>query len=165
MLCDFHHYRCKLTPTTENECRELLVDNYYVVQNLIFIPGVLTELQVIVETLQGSERCSLFIRIAFCFYNFPPCNLNTSEAIPICPDKCSEFESVTKECRGIIDLPTFQLLPVLGDYLDTFNCSNPRTYYPHIPSNISISTTICSKSTCMACIDFFKSICIVKVIT
>jgi len=130
------------------------VDHSYVVQNLRFIPGVLTELQVIVDTLQGSERCGLFIRLAFCFYNFPPCNLNTSEAIPICPDKCLEIDAVLKECRGIIDLPTFQLLPVLGDYFDDFNCSNPRTYYPDIPSRIDISTTICSKSTCIAYIDF-----------
>jgi len=123
----------------------VLSDDYYLLQDLTFIPEILRELQIIVDTLQQSELCTHFIRVLFCIYNFPPCDSTTSEALPICLEKCPEINSVLEECRSVADLPTFQIIPVIAPYIENYNCTDPRTYYPDIPSDTRISNTSCSK--------------------
>ena len=103
------------------------------------------DLLILVDALEQSEKCTVFLRILFCFYNFPPCDFNHSEALPVCPGKCPEIDELMEECRGIADLPTFQIIPFIGPFLENYNCSNPVTYYPDIPSQINFSNSTCSK--------------------
>ena len=140
----FIHYRCEQIPT-DNECREVLSDDYYVLRDLVLVPEFVRELQIIVDALQQSELCTKFLRILFCFYNFPSCDSSTSEALPVCLEKCPEIDSVLDECRSVVDLPTVQLLPGIAPYIENYNCTDPRTYYPDIPSDTRISNTSCSK--------------------
>ena len=67
----------------------------------------------------------------------------------MCFEKCPEIDLVLDECRSIVDLATFQLIPSIAPYIENYNCSDPRTYHPDIPSDTRISNASCSKLVCI----------------
>jgi len=139
-----HACRCGQI-SNDNQCYGLLSDDHYFLRELAFNARNIQELQIILEALKQSERCSLFLTVVYCFYNFPPCDFNTSEALPVCSPRCPEVDSVVEECQGIINIPTFRSIPNLAEYFDNFNCTDPNTYYPDVPPNTGFSSTSCSE--------------------
>ena len=138
--------RCKKIPTDDtNGCNDVLSTEYYVIRSLAFIEDGVRDLETLINLLQQSEKCTLFLRILFCFYNFPPCDFNRSEALPVCPGKCPEIDGLFEECRGVANLPSLEIIPFIGPFVDNYNCSNPATYYPDIPADINYSNSTCSE--------------------
>lgn len=94
----------------------------------------------------GDTACQSFFGAFLCFFEFPPCNVSTSELLPICLDRCPEMQEAHRYCfqgvnSTIVDPKKY---PTLRNIIDNFNCSVPETYY-FSNDSVLISTTSCSK--------------------
>lgn len=84
----------------------------------------------------ADEECLPFIGAFLCLLQFPPCNVNTSELLPICLDRCPEIQAAYRRCFLI---PDFTLV------IENFNCSVHETYYITDDNTLAVSNTSCCK--------------------
>ena len=50
------------------------------------------------DSVKDSKACTLFFNAVLCFYNFPPCDPNTSQLLPICSGRCDELHRLFEFC-------------------------------------------------------------------
>ena len=125
-------YRCKLIPENDN-CTGILSGKYYAPGALDTTVLTFVQQTNIVESISNHEGCILFFHVILCFYTYPPCDVNTSELLPLCTERCLELPELFEVC-GLIN------------FINTdFNCSVFETYYDIVPPNLKVSTTSCSK--------------------
>ena len=93
----------------------------------------LIDLNTIDEVLE-EEICRLFFRVIVCFYEFPPCDTNSSKLLTLCPERCWELHRIFEICGKFVNF-----------IIINFNCSIPQTYYG-IVNVAAVSNTSCSKS-------------------
>lgn len=96
----------------------------------------------LIDAIEISESCESLTNALLCAYTFPACDFNTSQLLPICPQRCELIDEIFGTCRQFVSNDTLQLIPVLRPLLETFNCSNPLTYF-NVPPQY-ISETLCS---------------------
>ena len=92
------------------------------------------------EIFKDFEICRVFSRFLICFYEFTPCDTNSSELLPLCPERFQEFDRLFETCGKLLNI-------FIRSYI---NWSNPRTYYPQ--AKVAVSKTSCSKSS--KCINY-----------
>ena len=93
----------------------------------------------IFDSIKDNEACNTFMDGILCFYNFPPCDPNTSQLLPMCPLRCEELYILFELCGD-------QESELIKFIIINFNCSDPATYFGTVPVGVSVSTTTCSKS-------------------
>ena len=121
----------------------MLSEKYYA-QNEIFIAEEnLEQINVGIGLITGP--CLMFIKIILCFYQYPPCDINTSELLPVCLTRCPELDEAYNECSQGVNIPIIRdRLPTLGPLILNYNCSDTDSYYGEVELNIS--TIRCCKS-------------------
>jgi len=124
-------YRCNLIPEN-NTCNELLLYKHYVEDTVDTSILGLIDLNTIDEVLE-EEICRLFFRVIVCFYEFPPCDTNSSKLLTLCPERCWELHRIFEICGKFVNF-----------IIINFNCSIPQTYYGN--AHVAVSNTSCSKS-------------------
>ena len=126
--------RCKVIPENDN-CTRILSGEYYAPNALDTGTLNLVQQFIILDSIKDSEACTIFFNGILCFYNFPPCDPDTSQLLPICPGRCEELHRLFEFCGKLINF-----------IIINFDCSDPATYYGTVPGDASVSTTACSKS-------------------
>ena len=93
------------------------------------------------------ELCQSFIGALLCFFEFPACDLNTSEELPICLVRCLEIQAAYQHCFQGQNLAIVNPKrdPTIGNITENFNCLAPETYYFSDDGVLNISNTSCSK--------------------
>jgi len=144
--CVANFYRC-LQTQNDSSCRHVLLQQYYANNTLNKV-----ELQAIRLSLElaRDRPCQSFFEVILCFFEFPPCSVNTSELLPICTIKCQEIQAARNHCfqEHKLDIKDPNRDPVLQDiylFVDNFSCSVPETYYFSEEGLHAISNTSCSK--------------------
>jgi len=141
-MCDY--YRCESTQIG-SDCYGILLDEYYIEDSTSTFANI-----EFIETITAfgvggvDEPCLSFFKVIVCLLDFPPCNGNTSELLPICLDRCPEIQTAYQHCYqgDNREIFTFEFVdPSLRNAIENFNCSNPQTYNFN---SVSISN-ICSK--------------------
>ena len=63
-----------------------------------------------------------------CVFSFPACNPATGRILPICSNRCGVVDIVIGRCslEFFRNDPEF---PAINQFLDTFVCNEPETYY------------------------------------
>ena len=127
-------YRCTLIPENDN-CTGILSDKYYVPDASYVDNSILNFVQHsdIVELIANHEGCILFFNVILCFFKYPPCDVNTSELLPLYTERCSELHELLEPCELIKFINT------------DFNYSSVTTFFSALPPNLKVSTTSCSK--------------------
>ena len=103
-----------------------------------------------IDAIEISESCETLTSALLCAYTFPPCDFNTSQLLSICSARCEMIDEIFATCRQFVNNETLQLIPVLRPLLETFNCSNPLTYF-NVPPQF-ISETTCSDLGKLLCV-------------
>jgi len=91
----------------------------------------------IIQGLQDSGACGNFASALLCAYTFPGCNFESSQLLPICPEKCTEINAQFESCRAILNDGVLDLIPNLRVLLENFDCFNTSTYFSVPPQLIS----------------------------
>ena len=95
---------------------------------------------------RDDDFCKSFWGVFFCFIEFPSCDDNTSELLPICVDRCPDIQAAYDFCFQRRNLSSIeQVDPALFNIYSNFNCSVPETYYFSDNSVRNISSISCSK--------------------
>ena len=117
-------YRCKLIPENHS-CTGILSGKYYAPDALdASVPNFIQQTNLI-ESFANHEGCTLFFNLLLYLFTYPPCDVNTSELLPLCTERCPESYRLFEGCGVIID----------------FNCSIPTTYYDIAAPHVKVSTT------------------------
>ena len=85
-------------------------------------------------------NCTNILISLACFATFPPCDPNTGEALPLCPEDCEATNELVWPC--IANSTSESELANLGRML---NCSDADSYLPsfvHVSDSMCISGTI-----------------------
>jgi len=150
-------HRCVDTQS-DSSCYGTLLEEYHAEDVLsIFRSSEFEDLRLVFEISAGSRTCQSFFRVLLCFFEFPPCNISTSELFPICLDRCPEIQAAYQYCfRGFnFEAISPERYPDLRNIIENFNCSLPNTYYFSNDRILDISNTSCSKllhsCLCMHC--------------
>ena len=71
-----------------------------------------------------NSTCKNVILNQACYYEYPPCDPITGNAIPVCSESCDAFSDLANHCLSFVD-PGSPLLetPNLG-----LNCSDPFSF-------------------------------------
>ena len=128
-------YRCKVIPENDN-CTRILSGKYYYVPNAVDtnIFDLVKNINIF-DSIKDNEACTTFYNGVLCFYNFPPCEPDTFQLLPLCPGRCEEIHRLFEFCGELVNF-----------IVVTLNCSDPISYYGNIPVDINVSTATCSKS-------------------
>ena len=74
------------------------------------------------------SACTAFVGIVTCALTLPACNPTTGRILPICRSNCSAIDFNIADCtEPFRNDPDF---PALNEFLDTFECFDPQSYYP-----------------------------------
>ena len=95
------------------------------------------------QSLSTNDTCDSILLNLACYYEYPPCDPVTGNAIPVCTESCDVFTDLIGPCLDTVnpDDPFVQRIRGL-------NCSDPFSYlYPFI---------FIDNSTCVNVSDFGK---------
>ena len=138
-------YRCVQTQIqNDSSCYNVLLDEYHVEGIHSFEFNTIRLAFGIIS--RDEDFCQSFLDVFLCFFEFPPCDDNTSELLPICVDRCPHIQATYDFCfqgRNVSSIE--QVDPALFNILSNFNCSVPETYYFSDNSVRNISSISCSK--------------------
>ena len=77
-----------------------------------------------------NDSCKNVLLNLICYYEYPPCDPSTGNAISVCSESCDEFSDLANHCLSFVD-PGSPLLetPLLGlDCFDPFSYLNPYVF-------------------------------------
>ena len=134
-MCSKLLHRCEQIPS-DHQCYEFFSSNHH-------LPRMTTDQEIVqiflnqyarfIEAAQPttSERCLVWLRLLLCLNEFPVCDFHTSEALPLCLEQCPEIDTLSEECNHFLNSSELQSLEFAIPYIESFNCSDPRTYYAY----------------------------------
>jgi len=130
-------YRCVQIPS-DSRCYDLLLEKYHPEDSSLLSQSELDDIIATMGIGIRDEVCRSLSELISCFYEFPSCNVNTSEVLPVCHDRCSEIQVAHQYCFPGHVPERF------GNFTLNFNCSVVESFYFTHDSTI-ISNTSCSK--------------------
>ena len=124
-------------PRERDMCSEVLSEPYYAPNVTEIVSELFVSIVTIIQGLQDSGSCGSFASVLLCAYTFPGCDFESSQLLPICPDKCTEINARFESCRAILNDEILDLIPNLRVLLENFDCFNTSTYFSVPPQFIS----------------------------
>jgi len=122
----------------DSRCYDVLLVKYHPDDSSVLSSSELDDIIDAIGIGLRDEVCQSLSVIISCFYEFPSCNVNTSEVLPICPDRCPEIQAAHQYCFPGHVPERF------GNFTQDFNCSILESYYFNY-NNATISNISCSK--------------------
>jgi len=133
--CDFL-YSC-VSVSSEPSCTDVLSEPYYAPNVTEIVSDLFISIVTIIQGLQDGGSCGNFASVLLCAYTFPGCDFESSQLLPICPDKCTEINAQFESCRTFLNDGVLDLIPDLRVLLENFDCFNTSTYFSVPPQLIS----------------------------
>ena len=104
-----------------------------------------------IHQLDPLDTCRIFISTLICVFKYPACNDTTGKVLPICPGICTIVDDIVNLCTESQFFRRNPDFPAVNDFLDTFVCLEPQSYYnfpvQYIETNPNDCSGFCKYST------------------
>ena len=139
LLPQSSHCRRVLGRGSEYESPPQLPQEAAVILDMNLGSGFFT-VNVLAQETQSPSACVELVLHMLCLLAKPPCNESTNLPMLLCPQTCLAYEKLisTGFCNNLVAriIKALEMTPFiwLREYLATFNCSDPASYFQNEPT-------------------------------
>ena len=86
--------------------------------------------------------CRQLFNQTLSFVAFPPCDPETYKLRQVCKSECPKFADISSRCIDDV-IKAGRMISEFAQLFDSYNCSNPSTYFPNASQSLYDSQKNC----------------------